>query len=114
MTFLEKLQKGFSKKAEHHQVDNLDMYKQKLKDIVYDQEIIDELAPVFAKLHGSEGFDKVFQLLQDKESQLVQIAGGEWYSEGKPDQETTIDNEDHTPEEVTAESILAKKYSQQQ
>lgn len=114
MSFLEKLKGGFSKKADNHQVANIDVYKQKLKDLVYDDELVNELAPIFAKLHGNEGFDKVFELLQDKEKQIEAISGGEWYSEGKPDQENVIDNEDHTPEEVTAESILAAKYSQQQ
>lgn len=113
MSFLEKLKGGFSKKAENHQVANIDVYKQKLKDLVYEDELVDELAPIFAKLHGNEGFDKVFELLQDKERQIEAIAGGEWYSEGKPESENVIDNEDHTPPEVTAESILAAKYSQQ-
>ncbi|HIF9209342.1 TPA: hypothetical protein ACX6QM_002584 [Photobacterium damselae] len=114
MSFLEKLKGGFSKKADNHQVANIDVYKQKLKDLVYEDELVDELAPIFAKLHGNEGFDKVFELLQDKERQIEAIAGGEWYSEGKPETENVIDNEDHTPPEVTAESILAAKYSQQQ
>jgi len=83
--------------------------KAKLKGILYDEELVNELAPVFMKLQGVEGFNQVFELLETKERQIEAMSGGDWFK-----QETTPDKS--TEEQTTDDSaslvdqILSKKY----
>ena len=111
---LDKLLGGFKQRHEVAKNDALEAYKQKLKKIVYDDDLVDELAPVFAQLHGTEGFDKVFDLLESKEKQIEAISGGEWFEqESDVDRDSNSDNKDDTAEQtetLTADEILAKKY----
>lgn len=113
MSWLDKMMGGFNKKAEHEQTTALDVMKTKLKGIVYDDELVDELAPIFAKLSTNEGFDKVIELLETKESQLEKIAGGEWTKQitDSDDQSSKSDKKDKEQSEtLSAEEILAQKY----
>lgn len=111
--------KGFRKKAEHQQTSQLEVYKEKLKGIVYDDEIVEELAPIFAKLHSQEGFDKVWEVLEGKETQLEALAGGEWNNVDDSDDEDTTDvtpnkansKEQDKPVLKSAEEMLAEKYA---
>ncbi len=117
MTMLEKLKAGFGKKAAHKQTSELDVYKKRLKGIVYEDELINELAPVFAKLAGQEGFEKVWELIESKERQLEVVAGGDWTTStttGDEEEETSTstDGEDGT-QTLSAEEILAAKYKTQ-
>jgi len=83
--------------------------KAKLKGILYDEELVNELAPVFMKLQGVDGFNQVFELLETKERQIEAMSGGDWFK-----QETTPDKS--TEEQTTDDSaslvdqILSKKY----
>lgn len=83
--------------------------KVKLKGILYDEELVNELAPVFMKLQGVDGFNQVFELLETKERQIEAMSGGDWFK-----QETTPDKS--TEEQSTEDSaslvdqILSKKY----
>ena len=116
MSWLEKLQKGYKTKAEQADVTALNIYSEKLKSLVYDDEIVKELAPVFAKLHGQEGFEKVFELLETKEQQIAAISGGEWFEqETNQDNNVTTENPNDADENtgvLTAEQILTKKYEE--
>lgn len=47
----------------------------KLEAYVYDAEVAQELAPVFAAMAEVEGFDKVMELLDAKEKQIEAIGG---------------------------------------
>lgn len=47
----------------------------KLEAFVYDAEVAQELAPVFAAMSEVEGFDKVMELLDAKEKQIEAIGG---------------------------------------
>lgn len=47
----------------------------KLQAFVYDAEVAQELAPVFAAMSEVEGFDKVMELLDAKEKQIEAIGG---------------------------------------
>lgn len=109
---------GFRKKAEHQQTDQLEVYKQKLKGILYDDALVEELAPVFAKLHNQDGFSKVWEVLEGKETQLEALAGGDWNKD--PDEEDGEEEESFSPnkqkkqedpEFKTAEQMLAEKYA---
>lgn len=107
---LDKLLNSFKKKAESQQTGALEMYTKKLGDIVYDEELVKELAPIFAKMSSQEGFDKIFELLESKERQIESISGGEWNKEGD-EKETIISNkqEDSTKTQ-SAEDILAEMF----
>lgn len=114
MSWLDKLTSGFTKKAEHEQTTALDVMKSKLKGIVYDDELVDELAPIFAKLSTNEGFDKVVELLETKEAQLEKIAGGEWTKQTTGDDEHSESHDDKSDDDksetLSADEILAQKY----
>lgn len=109
------LMKGFSKKAENQQTVSLDVYKTKLKGIVYDDEMVEKLAPVFAKLSTTEGFDLVFDLLESKELQIEKLAGGEWCKE-ESDPKANNQEEEAQQEKkpLSADEILANKYKTQE
>ncbi len=113
--WLSKLMTGHGKRTENAKVDALASYKAKLKGLVYDDDLVAELAPVFAALHGTDGFDKVVELLETKETQIQAISGGEWFEQetGKDEEEFNNDESDKSGEEeenLTAEQILENKY----
>lgn len=98
---------------------NLEHYKTVLKNIVYDESLIDELAPIFSKLHDIEGFDKVFGLLEAKEQQINQIVEGDWFKQITESDTASTDNENNNEEDSTqqnnkglsASDILKSKYN---
>lgn len=73
-----------------------------LKGLVYDDDIVAELLPVFLSLQGKEGFDKVVELLTTKEAQIEAIAGGDWFKQEKP-----ADTETHERVEEEAKQTAA-------
>lgn len=83
--------------------------KAKLKGILYDEELVNELAPVFMKLQGVDGFNQVFELLETKERQIEAMSGGDWFKqETNPDKST---EEQTTDDSVSlVDQILSKKY----
>ena len=112
MSWLDKLMSGHKGRDERAQGDALETYKTKLKGIVYDEELVEELAPIFAKLHGNEGFDKVMELLETKEQQICAISGGDWEKQITSDEheEITTPEQDENTNSLTADEILANKY----
>lgn len=83
--------------------------KAKLKGILYDEELVNELTPVFMKLQGVDGFNQVFELLETKERQIEAMSGGDWFKqETNPDKST----EEQTTEDSASlvDQILSKKY----
>lgn len=116
-TWLDKLMGGHKAKTSKSSDEILDKYTEKLASIVYDEDLVKELAPIFAKLHSAEGFDKVFELLETKEQQISAISGGDWF-DSQTDKKTTEietptsnDEEDDKPSAQSAEEILKQKYS---
>ena len=63
---------------------------------VYDEELAQEIAPVFAAMEGQEGFDKLIELLDSKEKQIEAISKGS--SAGKtspePNGAKSVDNQE--------------------
>lgn len=109
---LERIMGGASKKAELNKGALEEAVKQRLKGLVYDDAIVEELTPAFMKLQGVEGFDVVMELLETKESQIESISGGDWFKqESNPEQK-------HQEEEQTEESsnlvdsYLSEKYGE--
>lgn len=117
LSILEKLKNGFSKKAETQHTSSLEVYRTKLMDIVYDEEVANELAPIMAKLAQHEGFDKVWELLEAKEAQVEQVAGGEWNKSVFEDENEDViepnkQQQSKTEKVKTAEEILAEQFKQ--
>ena len=88
-SILERLMGGAKTKASSNQSILEETVKQKLKGIVYDDELINELLPTFVKLYSVEGFSTVVELLEAKEKQIETISGGDWFK-----QETDPQNKD--------------------
>jgi hypothetical protein len=88
--------------------------KEQLKGIVYDEELVNELAPVFMRLQGQEGFSQVMELLVTKEKQIEAISGGDWFKkESKSDEdEETIDTQTKQTSANPVDDYLMKKYGE--
>lgn len=89
-------------------------WAEKLVTYVYDVELAQEIAPVFAALEGQEGFDKLIELLDSKEKQIEAISKGS--SEGKTSPEAkgkdakSVDNQ--APEQkASATDILKERFA---
>lgn len=109
-SILERLMGGAKTKASSNQSALEETVKQKLKGIVYDDELIAELLPTFVKLYSVEGFSTVVELLEAKEKQIETISGGDWFK-----QETDPQNKDQQQEQQENESdpvddLLKTKY----
>ena len=79
---------------------------------VYDEELAQEIAPVFAAMEGQEGFDKLIELLDSKEKQIEAISKGS--SEGKTSPESkgakSVGNQE--PEQkASATDILKERFA---
>lgn len=109
-SILERLMGSAKSKASTNQSMLEETVKQKLKGIVYDDELIAELLPTFVKLYSVEGFSTVVELLEAKEKQIETISGGDWFK-----QETDPQNKDQQEEQQENESdpvddLLKTKY----
>lgn len=120
MSIFEKLMNGHNKKkgnkdgGDSGKEQIVKEYKKKLKGILYDDDLVEELAPVFAELHGSEGFDKVIELLETKEKQIEAISEGDFHEQTTDQQEQQDQESDEDEDEkpsFTADQILIDKYS---
>lgn len=115
MSWLDKIMSGHGKRHEKAQDNALEVYTEKLKTLVYDEDIVKELAPVFAALHGTTGFDKVMELIETKEQQIAAISGGDWHKQESDDNQNQDENKEDKEsdaETLSADEILAQKYSQ--
>lgn len=113
MSWLDKIMSGHGKRAETAKEDSLEHYTKVLKTIVYDDDLVKELAPVFSKLHGVDGFDKVFELLETKEQQISAISGGDWHKQDSDaHQDLDKDEQEDEVEALSATEILELKYKQ--
>lgn len=108
MSWFDKIMGAKGTKLEAQKEDVSAQVKAKLKGIVYDESIVEELFPVFMKLQGSEGFDKVLELLETKERQIEAMTGGEWFKQDtNPDNKQTAETDDIV---MSADDILKQKY----
>jgi hypothetical protein len=109
MSWFDKIMGAKGTKEAAKQEDVTAQVKAKLKGIVYDDSIVEELLPVFMKLKSSEGFEKVIELLETKERQIEAMTGGEWFK-----QETDPDNKEadngNKDAVITADDILKSKF----
>lgn len=101
-SLFDKIFSSSSKKAEGNNAALETQIKTKLKSLVYDDEVVTELLPVFMKLHTTEGFNTVYELLEAKEKQIEAISGGDWFKQEsdptkKESGESTDDDDDVDP-----------------
>lgn len=108
-SLLDRLMGSASKKVDENKGLLEEQVKQRLKGILYDDALVEELAPVFIKLNGVDGFNQVFELLETKEKQIETISGGDWFKqETKP--EGKQDDADEDESENLVDSYLSEKY----
>lgn len=110
-SILERLMGGAKTKASSNQSILEETVKQKLKGIVYDEELINELLPTFVKLYSVEGFSTVVELLEAKEKQIETISGGDWFKqETDPQNKDQQDNTQQENESDPVDELLKTKY----
>ena len=110
-SILERLMGGAKSKASTNQSILEETVKQKLKGIVYDDELINELLPTFVKLYSVEGFSTVVELLEAKEKQIETISGGDWFKqETDPQNKDQQDNTQQENESDPVDELLKTKY----
>lgn len=115
MSIFEKMSKAFGKKSESNKSLLEEQLKEKLKSLVYDEELVTELLPVFMKLQGVEGFASVMELLESKEKQVEMLTGGEWFKQESEDKSKTIETNQEQEDEDTenlVDSYLSNKYKE--
>ena len=110
-SILERLMGSAKSKASNNQSALEETVKQKLKGIVYDDELINELLPTFVKLYSVEGFSTVVELLEAKEKQIETISGGDWFKqETDPQNKDQQDNTQQENESDPVDDLLKTKY----
>ena len=108
-SILERLMGGAKSKASNNQSALEETVKQKLKGIVYDDELIAELLPTFVKLYSVEGFSTVVELLEAKEKQIETISGGDWFKQ-ETDPQNKDQQEQQENESDPVDDLLKTKY----
>lgn len=110
-SLLDRLLGSANKKVDENRSVLEEQIKQRLKGIVYDDELVNELTPVFMKLNGVEGFNQVFELLETKERQIETISGGDWFKqETKPEDKQDLQDNPTDDSENLVDSYLSEKY----
>ncbi len=115
MSLYDKLTKGFSGKKTKTNEDSVAKFKEQLSGILYDEELVDEFAPIFAKLSQHEGFDKIVELLETKERQLESHLETNWTNQESGTEDTTLDQEQEEENEeagLSAEAILKEQFKE--
>lgn len=111
MSMLERLLGASRKKAEGNEEQMKAQLKEKLKGLLYDDELVEEMVPIFLGLQGKPGFDKIVELLETKEKQIEAISGGDWFKKESDAGSKVEQEEDETDSSVNlVDSILKTKY----
>lgn len=114
-TLFERMFKSGKGKAEQNQAGLEEQLTKRLNSIVYDEDLVKELLPVFVKLHTAEGFTKVWELLEAKEQQIEAISGGDWFkqetNEDKEQDKTNTSGDDETD---PVDELLKQQYKEKQ
>ena len=115
LTLLDRLMGSAKKKTENNKTHLEAQVKEKLKGIVYDDELVNELTPVFMNFYGNEGFDQILELLETKEKQIEAISGGDWFKQETDSQfkkEPEEDEDEKSSDALSSvDEILSKKYA---
>lgn len=115
MSLFDRILGAASKRTEKSQEALTGQVKEKLKALVYDDELVDELLPTFTKLWTQEGFSTVLELLETKEKQLETISNGDWFKQDtdpETKEDTSKDSEESQDEVSMVDEILSKRYGE--
>jgi len=122
---LDKLLSGFRKKQKppvekKPEVDAelVSKYTERMKGVVYDDELASTFGEIFASLNGTkEVSEEILELLEMKERQIQAIAeGGVFEQESGKDGEKVIDQEsddDEDPEAYSVENLIKQRGNKQ-
>jgi len=113
-SLFDKIFSSSTKKAESNNATLEANVKAKLKTLVYDDDVVTELLPAFMKLHATEGFNTVYELLEAKEKQIEAISGGDWFKqESDPTKKENGNDEDLEDDGIDAvDELLKQKYNE--
>lgn len=108
MGLLEKLLSGSKGKVGKNQSALKAKVKEDLKAILYDDELVEELFPIFESLSSHAGFDKVMEILTTKEKQIDAISSGSYFKQESEDFSGDLDGEDEDDEEDSTTDPLVE------
>lgn len=106
MNLLEKLLKGSKGKVTTNKEQAKAKIKQDLKGLLYEDELVEELLPVFESLSSQEGFEKVMELLTTKEKQIEAISGGGYFEQESEDFSGEIEGEEEEGQDSGTDPLL--------
>lgn len=113
---LDKIMAAFGAKQKEKAVTVDEALKAKLKGLVYDDELVDQLLPVFTALKSVDGFEQVMTLLESKESQIEAIANGDAFKQlTTPEHTEEQEEEEHSNVQPITDvaAIMAARYKTQ-
>lgn len=114
-SLFDKIFSSSSKKAEGNNAVLETKVKEKLKTLVYDDDVVTELLPVFMKLHATEGFSTIYELLEAKEKQIEAISGGDWFKQETDPTEKEFGKDENVNEDEDYDPVdeqLKTKYKE--
>lgn len=119
MSLYERLMKSFSKRKKDEEEDvGVDEAKIRatLTSLLYEEEIVEEMLPLFSKLSKQEGFDQVVELLEAKEQQIKAISDGSWFEHtsgrGEEEEDTSEEEEDTFDLSKEVELLIKNEYEE--
>lgn len=123
MSILDKLRKAKQPKEEQVKdepkqeglsLEDHQKLRKQLEGILYSDDLVDEFLPVFEKLHNQEGFNKVLELLEAKETELNLLNQSDEYFKQESDIETKTSEttEETNGNEDYLMSILNERYGE--
>lgn len=113
MNFIERFMGKAKKRTESNKEGIEAELKKRLKSVLYDDELVEEIAPAFLALQGNEHLNTVFDLLEAKERQIEALTGGEWFNQSSTEGDETISTENNDAETTNlVDDYLSKKYGE--
>lgn len=111
-SLFERMFKGGKAKTEANTKGLETQLTERLNKLVYDEDLVKELLPVFVKLHTTEGFSKVWEVLEAKEQQIEAISGGDWFKQESDESSEQNKKEESTNgDEDPVDALLKQQYS---
>ncbi|SPJ32694.1 hypothetical protein [Kushneria phyllosphaerae] len=92
----------------------LEDIRERLRPILYNDEMIDEFAPVFFKLKDSEQVEQIYSLLESKESQIKELSSGDYFKqESSPEDKQEHEDSEESEEDAInyVDQILQQRYN---
>lgn len=89
--------------------------RERISKFLYDSELIEEMLPLFMRLNEIEGGDKIYELVEAKETELQTVLENEsaFEQDTSPDQKDIADNEsdDDEKDQNLVLDILSERYN---